>query len=290
MSDMAELEKELKEFKEQLEEVERMLQDTPDDPELLAFKPELQSEIKTREDAIAAAKNATESAVSAKHAPPNAPSPRDSATPTPVAAQRDEPAQPRVSYSVNDNVLARWVSGNGGFFPARITSITGSVANPMYLVSFKGYNTMDNVTLKDLKPLGHESRKRKADSTPGGSASASPAPSPVSSGNVITAPAEINPALATKARDDAKNAGDSAGRPSKASRKGKASRELEAGKTKWQEFSAKSKGKFGKKESMFRTGEGVNARVGVTGSGQQMRRDPTRSRNTYAKQEEDDDW
>jgi hypothetical protein len=41
----------------------------------------------------------------------------------------------------------------------------------------------------------------------------------------------------------------------------KANKELEAGKNKWQEFNSKSKfGKTQKKESMFRTPEGVNGR------------------------------
>ena len=62
----------------------------------------------------------------------------------------------------------------------------------------------------------------------------------------------------------------------------KANKELEAGKNKWQDFSTKGKiGKVAKKESMFRTPEGVNARVGFTGSGQQMRKDPGRSRHIY---------
>lgn len=89
----------------------------------------------------------------------------------------------------------------------------------------------------------------------------------------------------------------------------KANKELEEGKNKWKDFAAKSKGKgkFGKKESMFRTGDSVNARgmfrlvhespvlqganhlfaVGFTGSGQQMRKDPTRSRHIY--QQADDE-
>jgi len=50
-------------------------------------------------------------------------------------------------------------------------------------------------------------------------------------------------------------------KPAKAPRKVKANKELEAGKNKWQDFTAKGKvGKVAKKESMFRTGEGVNAR------------------------------
>jgi survival-of-motor-neuron-related-splicing factor 30 len=62
----------------------------------------------------------------------------------------------------------------------------------------------------------------------------------------------------------------------------KAKKELEKNKNKWQEFSAKSKGsKTAKKDSMFRTPEGVHGRVGFTGSGQAMRKDPTRSRHIY---------
>ena len=83
---------------------------------------------------------------------------------------------------------------------------------------------------------------------------------PVHSG-VISAAADINPALASQARKEPNKANDGPARPTKVSRKVKANRELEAGKAKWQEFA--SKGKFGKatkKESMFRTPDGVNAR------------------------------
>ena len=50
-------------------------------------------------------------------------------------------------------------------------------------------------------------------------------------------------------------------RPAKVPRKVKANKELEAGKCKWQEFAMKGeKGKVVKKESMFQTPDGVNAR------------------------------
>lgn len=50
-------------------------------------------------------------------------------------------------------------------------------------------------------------------------------------------------------------------RPAKIPRKVKANKELEAGKNNWQDFSTKGKqGKVAKKESMFRTPDGVNAR------------------------------
>ncbi|KKF97179.1 hypothetical protein CFO_g476 [Ceratocystis platani] len=70
-------------------------------------------------------------------------------------------------------------------------------------------------------------------------------------------------------------------KPRKA-KKMKANKELEAGKSKWQEFQTKSKfGKTQKKDSMFRTPEGVNGRVGFTGSGKAMRKDSARTRHVY---------
>lgn len=231
------------------------MQVDPDNTELLDLKNEIEELIKLTETSIAELKPA-ESA--SKPPPPKKGSwSKDSASQKP-AQDTEEPHASPASLSVNDTVLARWASGDNAFYPARITSITGSSSNPMYLVSFKSYNTVENLTAKDIRPIsGNESRKRKADATPGSSAHSSPAPPPPS--NVISAAADINPALANAARNEPQ-AGDGANRPTKAQRKVKASRELEDGKNKWQNFAAKSKGKFGKKDSMFRTGDGVNAR------------------------------
>ena len=79
---------------------------------------------------------------------------------------------------------------------------------------------------------------------------------------VISAAADINPTLASQAKREPSKVSDGPIRPAKVPRKVKANRELEAGKSKWQEFSAKGSkaGKAGKKDSMFRTPEGVNAR------------------------------
>lgn len=231
------------------------MQVDPDNIELLDLKNEIEELIKLTETSIAELKPA-ESA-SKPHPPKKGSWSRDSASQKP-AQDTEEPHPSPASLSVNDTVLARWASGDNAFYPARITSITGSSSNPMYLVSFKSYNTVENLTAKDIRPIsGNDSRKRKADATPGSSAHSSPAPPPPS--NVISAAADINPALATAARNEPK-AGDEANRPTKVQRKVKASRELEDGKNKWQNFAAKSKGKFGKKDSMFRTGDSVNAR------------------------------
>lgn len=241
----------------QLETVQSSLQVDPKNSELQSLKTELEELITLTETSIAELKPAP--------APPSKPSsPPAKETwkeQAPRPPQPEEvPPPPPASFSVNDNVLARWVSGDGAFYPARITSITGSSSNPVYLVSFKSYATVENLTAKDLRPIsGNDNRKRKADGTPGSSASPSPMPPPP---NVISAAADINPALANQAKKEPSKAGDGSARPAKVPRKVKATRELEEGKSKWQDFAAKakSKGKLGKKESMFRTGEGVNAR------------------------------
>ena len=325
MSDLAGLEAEVKEFKLQvhhpvlspsqlcgsrssfnvlqLETVQSSLQVDPDNTELQSLKTELEELITLTETSIAELK-------------PPAPAPKPDPTPVkkswskepvsrrPAVTSHEEISLPSVSFSVNDNVLARWVSGDNAFYPARITSITGSSSNPVYLVSFKSYATVENLTAKDIRPLaGNDSRKRKVDGTSGSSASPSPTPP---APNVISAAADINPTLASQARKEPSTAGDGQARPAKVPRKVKATKELEEGKNKWKDFAAKSKGKFGKKESMFRTGEGVNARgmlicshgshslkylhcdpVGFTGSGQQMRKDPTRTRHIYQQADEE---
>ncbi|KAJ5112749.1 hypothetical protein N7532_000794 [Penicillium argentinense] len=287
MSDVAALEAEVKEFKHQLETVQASLQVDPDNEELQSLQTELEEFITLTETSIAELKPA---APAAKPAPARTTSSgkEESATPQPpVDTRREAPPPPPPSFAVNDDVLARWKSGDGSFYPARITSVTGSASNPVYLVSFKAYATVENLTSRDIRPVhASDNRKRKADGTPGSSASPSPAPS-----NVISAAADINPALASQARAEPTKATEASARPAKQQRKVKANRELEEGKNKWQDFATKSKGKvkgkFGKKESMFRTGDSFNARVGFVGSGQQMRKDPTRTRHTY--QQTDDD-
>ncbi|KKK15140.1 hypothetical protein ARAM_007234 [Aspergillus rambellii] len=289
MSDVAALEAEVKEFKLQLETVQSSLQVDPDNTELQSLKAELEELITLTATSIAELKPAAPPARSSSSLPAKAKDAREDYPPkssfrAPTVEQVEEPSAP-VSFSVNEHVLARWVSGDNSFYPARITSITGSSSNPVYIVSFKSYGTVESLTAKDLKPISNgESRKRKADGSPGSSSSQSPAPQPPHA-SVISAAADINPALANQARKEPSKVGDGPPRPTKAPRKVKASKELEEGKMKWKDFASKSK--YGRKESMFRTGEGLNARVGFTGSGQQMRKDPTRTRHVYQQGEEE---
>lgn len=181
------------------------------------------------------------------------------------AEEKDkEQDQSAASYQVNDTVLAKWVSGDKGFYPARITSITGSSTAPVYTVKFKSYDTVETLRLRDIRPVA---QKRKADGTPVGSgvassttaqstASASSAATP-SNGVVMSAAASLYP----QAQEGSAEKNGSEEAPAKKFKKIKAKKELEAGKSKWQDFNSKSKfGKNNKKDSMFRTPDGVNAR------------------------------
>ena len=162
-----------------------------------------------------------------------------------------------MAFTVNDTVLAKWKSGDKAMWPAKIVSMTGSSSKPVYLVKFKAGGDTETVFAHEIKAIANDSRKRKADGMPGTPAS----PATPSNPNIISAAADIDPTLASQARREPSKVSDGPARPAKVPRKVKANKELEAGKNKWQEFSTKGKGgKAAKKESMFRTPDGVNAR------------------------------
>ncbi|KAL9110478.1 MAG: hypothetical protein Q9227_005022 [Pyrenula ochraceoflavens] len=266
-SEVAAFEAELKDFKSQLEDVQSKLVADPDNAEYANLKTELEEVITLTETAIAELKPPP--AVAApqvsfseprkeKWSKENHPAYQAGYRKSDSAAPAEESQQP-TSFSVNDTVSARWVSGDGAYYTARITSITGSKANPVYIVKFKNYGTTETLHTKDIKPLNNASVKRKADGSSPGPTAVSPAPAP--NPGVISAAASVNPTLASQAKNEPSKVSDGPARPAKIPRKVKANKELEAGKNKWQEFASKGKvGKSSKKESMFRTGEGVNAR------------------------------
>jgi survival-of-motor-neuron-related-splicing factor 30 len=294
MSDIASLEADIKQYQEQLDVVNGGLKDEPGNQELLALKSELDDAIGLLNETLAELKPAEVPAPKSKAPSPPTVQEKWSRENHP-AFKKATPADDKetdnvpVHYKVNDNIMAKWVSGDKSFYPARITSITGSSTDPIYIVKFKSYDTTEQLRSRDIRPIA---QKRKADGTPAHS-SAPAAPSPVpsitpnaSDPGVISAAANINLELAQKSREAAQaNAGDAKPKAKKI----KATRELEAGKNSWKDFNTKSKfakGQKAKKDSMFRTPEGVHGRVGFTGSGQAMRKDPTRSRHIYQANED----
>ncbi|KAH7175667.1 hypothetical protein EDB81DRAFT_751171 [Dactylonectria macrodidyma] len=273
MSALAGLEEERQQYQEQLDIVLGQLRDDPDNAELKALQDELKEFINLLNENIAELKP--------KQAPkpvPKQPSPppqpekwsRENHPAFKKAAPIEEKEEAPVKYQVNDTVLAKWVSGDKSFYQGRITSITGSSTDPIYTVKFKSYDTTETLRLRDIRPI---SNKRKADGPPATSSNATPAP---------PAPGVVTSAGATVYPDAKKESEQNAEAKPPKPKKIKAKKELEAGKNKWQEFNSKSKfGKNQKKDSMFRTPEGVHGRVGFTGSGKAMRKDPTRSRHVY---------
>ena len=292
----------------QLETVQSGIQADPDNVELQNLKVELEQVIALTETAIA----------ELKPAPAAAPTKESSASPVKEKwSKENHPAfqagyrkpnglpnalgesETSNKFAVNDNVLAKWKSGDKAFYPAKITSITGSTSAPVYHVAFKSYATTEMLHAHEIKAIASESRKRKADGVPGPPVTSIPSPNT----NVISAAANIDQALASQARREPSKVSDGPPRPAKVPRKVKANKELEAGKSKWQDFTTKGKmSKVAKKDSMFRTPEGVNARgtchvppfvarltceVGFTGSGQVMRKDQARSRHIYQQGEEE---
>ena len=259
--EVAALEAEVKEYKLQLETVQLSLQNDPENTELQSLKQELEEVVSLTESAIAELN------------PPSAPAPvKQPSPPLTKWSKENHPAyqagyrkpeadtedsQTPITFAVNDTVSARWKSGDGGYYTAKITSITGSASNPIYTVKFKDYGNTETVSARNIRPLSSEAKKRKADGISGSSALAPPPSNP----NIISAAASVDPTLAQQARREPSKVSDGPIRPAKIPRKVKANKELEAGKSKWQDFAAKSKaGKATKKESMFRTGESFNAR------------------------------
>ncbi|KAK4249568.1 hypothetical protein C7999DRAFT_39393 [Corynascus novoguineensis] len=301
----AQLEAERKEYETQLDLVLTSLKDDPDNAELQGLKSELEQMIQLLDDSLAELKPKSEPPKAApKKAPSSPPAeqkwsrenhPAFKKAAAPVEEKEKEAEA--ITYQVNDNVMAKWLSGDKGFYPARITAVTGSSTAPIYTVKFKSYDTVETLRAKDIRPMA---QKRKADGTAvsantnavgGPTSTATPSPSsltPTSANNgiVMSAAADIYP-QALEAKKAAAAAENNDEKPRPKFKKIKATKELEKGKNKWQEFTTKGKfGKAAKKESMFRTPEGIHGRVGFTGSGQTMRKDPARTRHVYQPNEE----
>ncbi|TAQ89361.1 hypothetical protein B7494_g2352 [Chlorociboria aeruginascens] len=246
-SEIATLENEVKEYKLQLETVQLGLQADPDSEELQELKTELEQVISLTEASIAelkpssvpvvVPKTSAESPVKEKWSRENHP-----AFKKPASAPADE-VETSSGFSVNDKVLAKWHSGDKGFYPARITSITGSSTAPVYIVKFLSYDTTETLRAKDIKPITNPN-KRKADGTP----VVASIPTPPINSNVISAAADINQELAQQTKREPSKVSDGPPRPAKLPKKIKANKELEAGKNKWQNFCSQGKGGQGCKE------------------------------------------
>ena len=164
----------LRNFQLQLDQVNDGLSLAPDDQELLDLKAELtdligllKDQLKTEE----AEQEAKQRKWQQKKPFRQQPKPQEGASPTPGSNTEDtQSPEPRetttnstkehVIFKVGDIVSAKW-SKDGGYYPAKITLVTGSSALPYYTVQFiKWDNTMQTLPAYSVKALADE-KKRK---------------------------------------------------------------------------------------------------------------------------------
>ncbi|KAG8629566.1 hypothetical protein KVT40_003431 [Elsinoe batatas] len=269
MPALGELQALLRQETDNLREVDEILEMAPDSEDAIQLKEQVLERKKDLEDKIAKLSN-NQTAPITSNKNPSPPS-------KPEEAQR--------IYKVGETVTAKY-QGDGQFYPATIVSVMGSSTAPIYTIKFKGYEGTETVRGHQIRSTSHSNPlKRKADETVA-AYNPPPAVPPSSSGSVLSAPASIDPELASKLKangdGDAAEAG--AEKPKK-KKVNKVAQALEKQKSSWQDFQKKSAGsKVGKavnKESMFRTGDNPLAKVGFVGSGAKMSADAVKQKYKY---------
>jgi len=234
----------LETYQVQLSQVELALQADPSNSELGSLRSELKELIELTQAAISQAEAASSSRVDSS---------RKAATSTPAHA-----------WSAGNDCLAKY-SGDGSYYPARITSVGGSADNPVYSIVFRGYNTTELVKGTEIKPLPPNYQERLP-------------------------PASTNKRKLTKVEEEERE---------KKKKKNEKKLEVKAAKAKeqmqkqvtWQKFAKKSEkkgvhiaGVAG--TSIFKTPENPLGRVGVTGSGKGMTEVVIRGKHKFAPTDE----
>lgn len=123
---------ELETYQVQLSQVELALSADQDNAELISLRSELQELIDLTSASIAQAEAASSSKVETS---------RKAAT-----------TVPSKTWAAGDDCLAKY-SADGGWYPARVTSLGGSTENRVYSIVFKGYETTELVKAGEIKTL-----------------------------------------------------------------------------------------------------------------------------------------
>lgn len=244
----------LKNYQLQLDQVNDGLSVAPDDQELLDLKAELTDLIELLKEQLKddEAEEAAKQKKWQQHRKPISQTPSRTETPTATSSGGDEEAnespEPTQSksdhpqFKIGDVVSAKWASGDGGYYPAKITQITGSSARPFYTVQFiKWAQTMETLPAYSVKVLADD-KKRKV------TAAGFDKPKPP--------PKKIDPQVREAAEEKKK-------------RRLMEKQELEKTKSNWQKFASsgpkKRAGAVGRSvpigsNSMFKTPESVEGR------------------------------
>ena len=205
------------------------------------------------------------------------------ALPTPPPAEESQ--QQQTVYNVKDLVMAKYTEDKQ-WYQATIISRTGSSADPVYTVTFKGYGNTETKRKHEIRPVHVENKKRKADGSPAVTAPQTPAsPKQPAGGHVISAAPSVDHSLVQQKREPSK-VSDGPTRMAPEPKKLKGNKALEKGKASWNSWQQSGPKKTAvtaskKKDSMFRTPDLPNAKVGFTGSGKPMQKDQARSKWNY---------
>ncbi|ORX95110.1 hypothetical protein BCR34DRAFT_594250 [Clohesyomyces aquaticus] len=193
--------------------------------------------------------------------------------------EKAEPAKP-VFFNTGDMCEALWTDNK--WYKAKVLSVLGSASNPKYLVTFTGYDETLTVDRDSVRPLMAEGKKRKLD---GETVAQTAAPAPQARSHVIVGAASVNPDAKRAAEQNKDKTEKAQGLPRKYNLPNGGN--LKKNQNSWQEFRSKGPGKkFAKKDSMFRVGDGLGAKVGFTGSGAGMTQDAKRVRVNVTEKDE----
>ncbi|KAF2860598.1 hypothetical protein K470DRAFT_257830 [Piedraia hortae CBS 480.64] len=278
-----ELEEQLAKAQEDVGVCKTMLELEPDDAdakETLASVEELVADLQAQLDAARAA---------TPPPPPALPPPPPPSVPKYDMKQhpkfRDAPSPPPpppppedTGFNVKDAVMAKWTEDKQ-WYQATVVGKTGSAHDPIYTVKFRGYGNTETKRKHEIRAYhSTDNKKRKADGSPV-VVSASPAQFRP---HVISAAPAVDRNLVEQRREPSKVTDGPARLPPEPKRL-KGNKALEKGKANWQAWNTKRPGKAGlpKRDSMFRTPDLPNAKVGFTGSGKPMKKDAARKRWEY---------
>ncbi|KAF9531995.1 hypothetical protein CPB83DRAFT_848157 [Crepidotus variabilis] len=232
----------LETYQVQLSQVETALSADPDNAELASLRDELKELVGLAQAAIAQAEATA-----------------------PVKEKRLPNGTLIHKLAAGDDCLAKY-SGDGSWYPARVTSIGGYAENPVYSIVFKGYNTTELVKANEIKPM------------------------PQNYKDTTTAPAAGKRKL-NKAEEEEREKKKKKNEKKVEVRAQKAKEQVAKQQT-WQKFAKKSEkkgvhiaGVSG--TSIFKTPDNPMGRVGVTGSGKGMTEVAQKQKHKFELNEED---
>lgn len=272
MSSLAQLRQELAARQDDRNVCDEMLALDPDSTDALETIPVLDAEIADLKAQIVAKEAETNAAPSPPPPPPTHDGSKASTThvgsvdivPPPPPPPSDE----MQVFNVKDTVMAKW-SEDKQWYQGTIVSKTGSSADPVYKVTFKGYGNTETKRKHEVRAFHENPKKRKADGIPSANTPlqqnvpAAPIPQ---SGSVISAAPSVDTTLVKK-REPSK-VSDGPTRLAPEPKKLKGSKVLDKAKSSWQDFQRtgpnKKSASYGGpklgKDSQFRTPDLPNAK------------------------------